>query len=1289
MFMNYKLICLLGSIFSGFTGFAQHLNFQNVAPATPEVAAFAKNVDIPMSYSSGTPQIGIPFYSVSLGSLSVPVSLSYNASGIRVEEAATWTGLGWNLSTGPTLTRAVRGLPDDNAYGYIHMPVNRTVKYLVALPNICEERYQIESYELPNNFADFQPDIFSFSAMGYSGQFYWNQDSSKFILSPYQNIKIECPLGMSGIADFILTLPNGVKCHFGGGGGCNCKESFQYSSTTNVLNGYEQSPVTNSSPYISSWAIKEISDPTGKLIEYFYTMEYSVREFGRGGEVKKMALNSTPGDYTLSFYKNDFDKPILNYISGDNCDIYFKRSSSARQDVVNLGKSLDTIVIKTKNGVEVKSFLFDYGYFTSSDSISLWGLSEYTGIARKRIYLKSVTEKNTTASLALPPYEFTYSNIALPNRLSSSQDYWGYYNGKNNGNFLMPRIPIKNLMAGIPNPNLPSGYIAGADRRIDANYTQAGMLTKIKYPTGGTTSYTYEPNTSIVNMYFNTNVAIERPDLVDKSYTFEGLQTPDPPYPHYFMDTFRITLPQTKVKITPDLPSPCDPYNSSSSCLFTIKIKSLPDSATQITINTTSPFYADLPQSLYKIEAFVTGSTDDPVENFTVHLEWGEGPDAANFLVGGLRAKKIISGDSSGKTISKSFDYKWGGDSSIYSSGVLMGLPMHLANYYDTSANIIGYNYVSNSNVPLTSDGQTVRYQFVTEYYDSSKSSFKFQYDFVGDMPEIVFCGRSDAPSLLKNWLNNILFRKRAYELTGSTYRILTDEWNYYTSYSQLEHLYGVTGVYYRPYYVATEWYVPTSTENISYSYPNSQTLSLQTTSQNYYNAKFQLANTRATNSKGQVIDKKIWYPDDYNNVSGYNLDLLKDKNIIDIPIKQETSVNGKIRSGAITKYSPNGLPVNIYAYENSTLADTVEHARNTVLESNYNLKTTASYDINSNLKQVNNTNNITSTYIWDHQINGFTGAPMNMFPIAVIQNADSSSVAYTSFENSSTGNWSFNSGYIVSTSTGLTGKNYYNQTGFSISRSSLSSSNVYIITYWSKNGSYTISGTQSGWPKTVGSATVGGQAWTCYEHKVTGQTTITVSGTGAIDELRLYPEKAQMTSYSYTPLFQPASVCDANNHISFYEYDALNRLSLLRDQDNNILKKICYNYAGQAMDCGYGTSAAWQAISSSCEQTSGSNNGNMVVIEKDLNPSSATYNQTRSVVLESAGTCPVCNTTICTGNDKKCINNICETGVRINTGSVRINSTTWRCYYHYTWSDSSVSSTYDELGSASACIIN
>ena len=60
----------------------------------------------------------------------------------------------------------------------------------------------------------------------------------------------------------------------------------------------------------------------------------------------------------------------------------------------------------------------------------------------------------------------------------------------------------------------------------------------------------------------------------------------------------------------------------------------------------------------------------------------------------------------------------------------------------------------------------------------------------------------------------------------------------------------------------------------------------------------------------------------------------------------------------------------------------------------------------------------------------------------------------------------------------------------------------------------------------------------------------------------------ALVTTYTYQPLIGITSETDPNGRTIFYEYDSFNRLSIIRDQDNKIIKKICYNYYNQAEDC-------------------------------------------------------------------------------------------------------------------------
>jgi YD repeat-containing protein len=211
-------------------------------------------------------------------------------------------------------------------------------------------------------------------------------------------------------------------------------------------------------------------------------------------------------------------------------------------------------------------------------------------------------------------------------------------------------------------------------------------------------------------------------------------------------------------------------------------------------------------------------------------------------------------------------------------------------------------------------------------------------------------------------------------------------------------------------------------------------------------------------------------------------------------------------------------------------------------------------YDTRGNVLQMNKASDIYQSYIWDYQM---------MSPVAEVKNASQADIAFASFEAQGQGNWSY-SGAPVTMGSAPTGKRVYHLPSGAITRSGLYAPTTYIVSYWNNVGSpYSIAGT-------VGGVRIGRtqNGWSYYEHRVQGQSSVSISGSGQVDELRLYPEKAQMTTMTYEPLIGVSSICDVNSKILYYEYDELGRLILIRDQDRNIVKKVCYNYWQQAENC-------------------------------------------------------------------------------------------------------------------------
>jgi YD repeat-containing protein len=64
------------------------------------------------------------------------------------------------------------------------------------------------------------------------------------------------------------------------------------------------------------------------------------------------------------------------------------------------------------------------------------------------------------------------------------------------------------------------------------------------------------------------------------------------------------------------------------------------------------------------------------------------------------------------------------------------------------------------------------------------------------------------------------------------------------------------------------------------------------------------------------------------------------------------------------------------------------------------------------------------------------------------------------------------------------------------------------------------------------------------------------------IDEVRVYPSDALMTTYTYEPLYGLSSETDMSGKTIFYEYDGFQRLKNVKDYQGNIIKSYQYNYA-------------------------------------------------------------------------------------------------------------------------------
>jgi YD repeat-containing protein len=116
-----------------------------------------------------------------------------------------------------------------------------------------------------------------------------------------------------------------------------------------------------------------------------------------------------------------------------------------------------------------------------------------------------------------------------------------------------------------------------------------------------------------------------------------------------------------------------------------------------------------------------------------------------------------------------------------------------------------------------------------------------------------------------------------------------------------------------------------------------------------------------------------------------------------------------------------------------------------------------------------------------------------------------------------------------------------------------------YTVTMWLKpdqGGSFTVYGSGS-------SQQINRHEWQLVIlNGLTKNMPISVYGQGLVDDLRIYPDNASMTTYNYDPItWKISSITDANNRSIFYEYDDAGRLSRVLDEDKMLLNKTFYHF--------------------------------------------------------------------------------------------------------------------------------
>jgi len=1111
------------------------VEFQNViavSTVSPNAASLGKFGNIPVSYQTGIPSITIPLYNIVVGKINIPISLDYHSGGIRVDEISSSVGTGWALNGIGLVSRNMVGLPDENNGGYLSAPS------LDSLYNYYEGSmygpakdmsYAQYIYDVRDGIKDTQPDIFSYNLNGSSGKFVFRPDGT-IMQIPITNNRIERTTGNN----FKITDEAGMVY------------IFDQQEQTEMVSASAIGPGT----YVSSWRLSKLVDANtadtisftyisgSATTQHSYNFSYELGSDANGADVtgEKSSISTTT-HYGL----------FPSGITWRGGKITFKNAMD-RTDVQTEYR-LDSVKVYAKNNGAyqlIKNIKLYQSYFYSNPINGATATNK-----NYRLRLDSVASLPVLGSAAPQTYKMAYNNDPIAPNESFAQDQWGFNNGKFNNPSLMPQQTVlyQNLYRTIGEANM--------DPDSTNTFVEACMLQSIKYPTKGTSTFTFEPHRYPVN-YQTTqqqSVGCDTYGSVQSTNT-----TTFTVAANQSAFAYSVTLSAYNYQDVTDRPQVKMIDQTTGQQVFFVNNVNNPSqsySTGTIALNLTVGHTYVITTNIY---------TTDPNVTATCLVTWSVPVSGIAIKYGGgLRVSSITNYDNNGKFINKD-TYQYGDngagslltaasyllvnyENTFYEHGAqLAGGENIQCTIYQSSNNIIYHN---NSVYPATQfSGSPVVYSGVTKFSTDSlginpngKTIFTYiLYDDQAALPETNY-GKYGVLLISNLWKNGYPRGEYTYKRTGASYQPIHIKLSNYQVYRPDTLL----GLKIKPLYIKdhsnsgqlldceqvpdtgktrsqTHFFlsrIPTYTGAMLLQSESDTTFDdagnkVVVVHNNYYDDLTHIFPTRKEtfSSKNDTLVDVIKYPHDLA-ATGNVYQTMLSRNMVSPTVSFVQQKNGSQLTLTNINYNDwfsNGNLLLPQSADAQSLTDPLERRVNF-----------DKYDQYGNILQQEKANAPSASYQWGYN---------SQYPVAKAVNAKCNDIFYDSFEegdgNSSigdakTGHYSYSGSY----SKLLTGLD----TG------------SYTLTYWKKTGST--------W------------AWQAAAISVTGSS-YTISLTGQIDDVRFYPSTAQMSTYTYDPEIGMTSATDIKGEVTTYEYDGFQRLVTIRDKDGNILKHFDYHYKVQ-----------------------------------------------------------------------------------------------------------------------------
>lgn len=459
----------------------------DVTPPSPTSRVFQKFLGYPISHATGTIDISIPLYTVEAYGLSLPLTLKYHSSGVRVQDPVGVVGRNWALFPGFKISRTIMGKPDevypvadvsgnlsDNDYIYMSSSYSTDCDCWNKLGRIYPRM-------------DGQYDIFQINMPGMNASFILQRVNGVDVVKQISDTPLKITPKLDNSANFISTRlygfevldDKGIRYIFGEE---NPVHGFPHPQKFVELQSYGSC--------FCGWMLREIIFPGNEKISFTYQ---SVREDVPTFNNTISVLDKGESVGIAGCYHDD----MINTATGSDSPFWRILGKDGYQKIEGNGPPYSYVNTSlVPDSIVMSNGWIDFEY--AGNKLISFSVKQASTLVKKIQLIYDTFTGNLLKNVHISgedDYKFTYKNENSLNDSSLGFDWWGFYNGAPRVWANLPNINLE-IIKSVHSMNIPINQSIGknANRIPNATYMDTYSLIEVTSPTKGKLKISYEPH---------------------------------------------------------------------------------------------------------------------------------------------------------------------------------------------------------------------------------------------------------------------------------------------------------------------------------------------------------------------------------------------------------------------------------------------------------------------------------------------------------------------------------------------------------------------------------------------------------------------------------------------------------------------------------------------------------------------------------------------------------------------------------------------------------------------------